>query len=59
MVVGEHERRAGPQHAVHLAQEPVDVLDLSQHAGSQGEVDGVGAQEGEVRDVAFVGYLDR
>ena len=43
MVVGEHEGRAGTQHAVHLAQQPVDVFDLRQHAGGEREVDRVGA----------------
>ena len=46
--------RARPQHAVHLAEQPVEVLDLAEHAGREREVDRVGAQEREVGRVALV-----
>ncbi len=39
MLVRAHERGAGPQHAVHLAQQPIHVLDLTEHACAEREVD--------------------
>ncbi len=54
VVDGEHERRAGPKDTVHLAEEPVDVLDFAEHACGEREVDRVGAQEREVGGVALV-----
>ena len=52
--VREHERRAGPEHAVHLTEQAVEVFDLGEHAGREGEVDRVGAQEREIGGVALV-----
>ena len=54
MVEREHERCAGPQHSVHLAVQPVEVLDFADHAGREREVDRVGPEEREVADVALV-----
>ena len=44
----------GAQHAVDLAEQPVEVLDLVHDAGRQREVDRVGAEEREVGGVALV-----
>ncbi len=54
VVVREHERRAGAQHAVHLTEQAVEVLDLVDHAGGEREIDRVGAEEREVGRVALV-----
>ena len=51
MLVGEDERGAEAQHPVHLAQDPVEVLDLGERVRAEHQVDGVGAQEGEVAAV--------
>ena len=42
------ERHLGPQHAVHLPEHPVDVLDGRQAHGREGAVDRVGPQEGQL-----------
>ena len=41
---------------MHLAQQSVDVLDLTEHVRGQREVDGIGAQEREVGRVALVPF---
>ena len=54
MVVREHERGPRAQHAVNLAEQPVEILDLVHHPGRQRDVDRIGAEEREIRGVALV-----
>ena len=53
VLVHEHERRVRAQHALHLAEDARDVVDLGERVGAEHRVDGVGTQEREIGEVAL------
>ena len=54
MLVGEDERAAVLEDAVHLPEDPVQVADLAHRVRAEHDVDRLGPQEGEIGDVALV-----
>ena len=54
VLVGEDEGRAEPQHAVHLTEDTVEILDLAQGEHAEHQIDRVGAQEGKIGEISAV-----
>ena len=49
----EDQRSAHLEHPVHLTEDPVEVLDISEGVGREDQVDGVGSQEGQVGQITL------
>jgi hypothetical protein len=52
----EDERRAGLQHAMHLAEHTPSVDDVAERASAERDIDRRGRKEGEVREIAVAEF---